>query len=326
MPVKNAAQFLEETLNSIITQTYHNWELIAIDDHSTDESFLSLKKFSLVDRRIKAFKNNGKGIIPALKLAFNNSSGTFISRMDADDIMTNDKLELLVKELMDKGKKHMAVGLVEYFSDYELGEGFRKYASWLNDLTNRGTNFEEVYKECVIPSPCWMMHRADFKKIGAFDSEGYPEDYDLCFRMLKGEMRIAPVRKILHHWRDHSKRASRNDPNYLDNRFLEIKWKYFQDLHFISNRPLLIWGAGKKGKELAKILINQSIEFFWITNNTNKIGKEIYGQKLISEDNLGDIKNPQIIILVANKIEQAHIRALLEEEDLTNMSEYFFWC
>src|SRR5690606_10347489 len=130
----------------------------------------------------KVFKNLGNGIIDALKLGFKNSSGHFITRMDSDDVMAPNKLQRMCQDLLTHGKGHLALGLVSYFCEGELGEGYQNYEKWLNTLTRSGTNYTDIYKECVIPSPCWMVHRDDLMACGSFESTTYPEDYDLAFR------------------------------------------------------------------------------------------------------------------------------------------------
>jgi glycosyltransferase involved in cell wall biosynthesis len=137
MPVRNAASYLDECLSSIINQTEKHWELLAIDDHSADHSFDILQKYAANDHRFKVFKNNGKGIIPALRLAFEKSTGELISRMDADDIMQPQKIELLKKRLLTKGPGYVCTAFVEYFSSTELGDGYKKYQNWLNELTSK---------------------------------------------------------------------------------------------------------------------------------------------------------------------------------------------
>jgi len=219
--------------------------------------------------------------------------------MDADDIMTTDKLEVMVQSLSDK-KEQIAVGLVKYFADDgQLGDGYRKYQDWLNELTSTGNNFTEIYKECVIPSPCWMMHRTDFEAIGGFDSGRYPEDYNLAFRMYAAGYKVMPCDKVIHHWRDYATRASRTDDNYADNRFLDIKVYYFLKLDYRSDQILILWGAGKKGKLIARKLIDRNIPFRWICDNPNKIGRDIYGVVLEGTDYLNIINSAQIIGAVA---------------------------
>jgi len=326
MPVKNAALYLSDCLKSIINQTIKNWELVAINDHSNDDSAAILSEFALKDDRIKSFNNNGEGIIKALQLAYSKCKGNFITRMDADDIMVENKLEVLYQALLKNGWGSLAIGQVKYFSNEVLGEGYQNYANWLNELTLYGNNFNELYKECVIPSPSWMLHKIDFEKCGGFKSETYPEDYDLCFRFYQAGLTCIPCEEIIHHWRDYPERTSRNDEHYADNRFLDLKCFYFLQLNRDENRPLIIWGAGKKGKAIAKYFIDENVKLSWLCNNENKIGHTIYGIKLQSVNNLSNFNNPQIVISVANPSEQTDIKKALNAKQFRSMDDYFFFC
>ena len=212
MPVRNAGPWLEACLSSILAQNTTNWELIAVNDGSTDNSAALLHQWASRDARITVLENTGTGIIAALRTAYAIARGTYITRMDADDIMPNEKLSTLDLHLSQAGKGHVVIGRVEYFSENTLGEGYQNYAAWLNQLVDSGAVFFAIYKECVIPSPCWMMHREDLDAIGAFSPNDYPEDYDLCFRMYAAGLSVIGVQQVLHRWRDHSARASRTDP------------------------------------------------------------------------------------------------------------------
>ena len=326
LPVKNTAIFLKECLNSIIQQTEAQWELIAVNDHSTDNSEAILRQFAKKEQRIKVFNNNEKGIIPALRLAYSKSQGTLITRMDSDDLMMPSKLEVLKKQLVKKGKRHIALGLVQYFSADELGEGYKKYQNWLNRLTTSGINFREIYKECVIPSPCWMVYREDLEQCQAFQPNRYPEDYDLCFRFYENNLKIIPSKRVLHLWRDYPTRTSRTHPYYADNRFLDLKLYYFLKLDFDPNRPLVVWGAGKKGKWIVQQLRQQNTPLHWICNNQKKIGKAIYGQSLFAIPTIQQIPHPQIIIAVAGAKKQKEIRSFIQHKSPLSEKNCFFFC
>ncbi|TBN04362.1 glycosyltransferase family 2 protein [Hyunsoonleella flava] len=325
-PFKNTERFLAECLNSILEQTYTNWELLIVDDHSTDNSYKLVERFATADRRIKLLKNNGSGIIDALKLAFKNSSGTLITRMDSDDIMLPNKLEVLAHNLLTHGKNHVAVGLVEYFNANGVGPGYKSYEVWLNTLTKLGNNYSEIYKECVIPSPCWMLYRADLEACGAFYPDVYPEDYDLTFRFYKNDYSCIPCNTVIHKWRDYSTRTSRTHVHYAQNHFTALKVKHFLDIDYNPSKNLVIWGAGTKGKLMASIFIERHIPFEWICDNPNKIGKEIYGKRMLNFDALAKIENPQSLITVANKDAQKEIRAYLNKLNLEPFKDYIFFC
>ncbi len=326
IPFKNTFSFLSECLNSILNQTYTNWELIIVDDFSTDKSYELVTKYAKTEKRITLLKNNNSGIINALRLALHHSKGTLITRMDSDDVMHKEKIEILTKNLLLSGKKHIATGLVRYFSSNGIREGYKKYEEWLNHLTIKGTNYSDIYKECVIPSPCWMVYKDDLIACNAFNSNRYPEDYDLTFRFYECQLKVIPCNKVLHYWRDYQMRASRTDSNYAQNSFLELKTHYFLKLHYNPTKQLIIWGAGKKGKTLAKLLIKENISFEWICDNPKKIGKHIYNKLLKPFTYIKTIKNSQSIVTVANTKEQLVIRNYCLQQNKQQMVDYFFFC
>lgn len=325
-PFKDTEEFLPECLDSILNQSYANWELLMVDDHSSDSSYQLVETYAKTDSRIQIFKNSGNGIIEALRLAFQCSNGDYITRMDSDDIMHPDKLQHMVNDLMKHGKKHIALGLVKYFSDERISDGYSHYESWLNDLTKKGTNYLEIYKECVIPSPCWMVHKDDLVECRAFNPNRYPEDYDLTFRFYEHDLKCIPSHNLLHFWRDYETRTSRNHEHYTQNYFLNIKLHYFLELDHDPSRILTVWGAGFKGKNIAKQLKKRDVPFVWICDNPNKIEKRIYGLKLFNFNYLKELKNPQNIVTVANKKTQLAIMAYFESQGLKSMLDYFFFC
>jgi len=322
MPVKNTDPFLQECIDSIINQTYTNWELIAINDHSTDSSLEILKAFEFQDSRIQVYTNQGEGILAALQMAYEQSCGAFISRMDSDDINALHKYESMLRHLQNAGKGHVALGQVKYFSADGVGDGFQKYEQWLNGLISKGNCFDEIYKECVIPSPAWMLHRDDIDRIGGICTELIPEDYDLCFRMYKNGIRCLPSDDVILHWRDSPNRTSRTHEDYTETTMLAVKCYYFLDIDYKAENNLVVWGGGKRGKYIAKYLVRRDIPFTWVCNNKNKIGHEIYGVVLQSVENLGAIENKQIVISVANRDE----RLAISEECTSEDWECYFFC
>lgn len=326
IPFKNTGPFLVDCLSSILKQTYKNWEVLAINDHSTDNGKAIVRQFSNWDGRIKLLANEGNGIIDALRSAYRNSKGTLITRMDSDDIMAPHKIERMVDSLLISDKGHLATGKVKYFSDRGISDGYARYEKWINNLTGQGSNFSEIYKECVIPSPCWMAFREDLDACGAFEPNRYPEDYDLTFRFYEHKLKCIPCNQILHYWRDYDSRTSRTSEHYAQNYFLDIKLHYFLRLDHDATRPLAVWGAGNKGKEIAKGLRKRNIDFHWLCDNPNKIGKEIYGKHMLHYDTLRTLKNPQSIVTVANQKAQVEIRNFFSKLNQEPMVDYFFFC
>ncbi|MDB4182965.1 glycosyltransferase [Flavobacteriaceae bacterium] len=326
VPFKNTDHYLADCLESILQQSYTQWELLIVDDGSTDSSREIVQKYADKEVRIHLFSNAGNGIIEALRTAYKHAKGTLITRMDSDDLMAIHKLEIMQKQLCLHGEGHMALGAVRYFSAKGIGDGYKRYETWLNSLTSKGTNFDEIYKECVIPSPCWMVYKSDFEDCGGFTPDTYPEDYDLAFRFYKHGLKCIPTTKVLHHWRDYDIRTSRIDAHYAENSFLELKVSYFLELSHDPEKRLVVWGAGKKGKKVAQLLITNKVAFDWVCDNPNKIGKDIYNQTLKSFDRLSEIKNPQCILTVANQEAQQGITQYLQTHKMIAMRDYFFFC
>ncbi|MEM5947468.1 glycosyltransferase family 2 protein [Spirochaetia bacterium 38H-sp] len=97
MPVYNSSRFIEDTLNSVLAQTYSNWELIAVDDCSTDDSYEILKKYADKDKRITVLrleKNSGAAV--ARNRAIDVARGDYIAFIDSDDLWVPEKLSVQV--------------------------------------------------------------------------------------------------------------------------------------------------------------------------------------------------------------------------------------
>ncbi|WP_298533522.1 glycosyltransferase family 2 protein [uncultured Algibacter sp.] len=326
IPFKNTELYLAECIKSILNQTYLNWELIMVDDNSSDQSYNIVNAFAEKDERILILKNLGNGIIDALQLAFKHSKGNLITRMDSDDIMRKNKIEVLAKNLIVNGKSHVALGLVNYFSKDGIKAGYKSYETWLNTLTKNGANYTEIYKECVIPSPCWMIHREDLIACDAFNPSRYPEDYDLAFRFYKQDYKCIPCETVLHDWRDYITRASRTHVHYAENHFIDIKLHYFLKLDYNPDRKLVVWGAGRKGKKVAKLLSEKKVDFEWVCDNPKKIGKDIYGTVLKPFSFLEEVPHTQSIITVANKDEQKTILKYMNRLKRKPIEDYVFFC
>lgn len=326
MAVKDTAPYLPACLDSIISQTYTNWELIAVNDHSSDRTPQILAEYAKRDARIKVFHSTRHKLIPTLKEGYQHVNGQLINRMDSDDKMPLDKIEVLVKECQKYGKGTIIAGGTEHFVDEgEVGGGFRRYEEWLNEVAKNGTHYQEIYQECVIPSHCWIIHKADFDRVRAFEPEIYPEDYDLCFRFYRDGLQVVGIDKILHYWRDRSNRISRTWEEYKDNRYFEMKLRYFYELDRDLSRPLVVWGAGRNGKDFAKLALEKEKGFHWVCDNERKIGKDVYGIIMEDFNMIPNLENPQILVVVASPEDKINIRNELKKWDKQPVKDFWFF-
>ncbi len=326
MATKDTEPYLPACLDSILAQTYQNWELIAINDHSSDRTPQILYEYAARDERIHVFHSLRHKLIPTLKEGYKYVNGDLINRMDSDDKMPPDKIEVLVNKWQKYGKGHIIAGGTEHFVDEgEVGDGFRRYEQWLNEVAKTSTHYQQIYRECVIPSHSWIVHKEDLDAVDAFNPEVYPEDYDLCFRFYQGGLKVIGIDKVLHYWRDRSDRISRTWDEYKDNRYFDLKTKYFYKMDRDRSRPLVLWGAGTNGKDLAKLLLDEEETFHWVCDNERKIGKHVYTIKLEDFEVIPFIRNPQIIIAVTSPQEKDKIEALLKSWGKEPVQDYWFF-
>ncbi len=326
MAAKDTEPYIESCLDSIISQTYTNWELLVANDHSTDRTPQILREYATQDPRIRVFDSDRPRLIPTLQVAYAQARGTLINRMDSDDRMPHDKLEVLVRAWLPHGPGTIIAGGTEHFVDEgEVGGGFRRYEQWLNEVARSNTHYQQIYQECVIPSHCWIIHKEDFDRVGAFDPIVYPEDYDLCFRFYRAGLKVVGIDKILHYWRDRSNRISRTWEEYEDNRYFDLKLRYFYELDRDNNRPLVVWGAGKHGKDLVKGLLDNESAIHWVCDNEQKIGKDIYGVRMHHFDSIEEILSPQILIVVTSPDDREVINKQLAAWGKQPVEDYWFF-
>jgi len=119
MPVYNAGNFLADALESILNQTYGDFELIIVDDGSTDSTAEILSEFQNKDKRIRVFRNRSNlGIVQTLNKGISHCSGKYIARMDADDISKHDRFEKQI-HYMERNPEVSVLGASVSYIDAE---------------------------------------------------------------------------------------------------------------------------------------------------------------------------------------------------------------
>ena len=137
VPFKNTESYLVECLDSIVNKPIPIGKLLIVDDGSTDASYELVQNYANTDARIHLLRNDGSGIIEALRTGYKQAKGTFMTRMDSDDVMALNKLEQMQQSLITHGEGHLALGSVRYFSEAGIGNGYKRYETWLNALTSQ---------------------------------------------------------------------------------------------------------------------------------------------------------------------------------------------
>ena len=319
VPVRNEERHLRECLSSISGQSFADWEAIVVDDHSTDRTAAIALAFSDKDLRFRYITNRGRGIIAALDTAVACCSGTWITRMDGDDRMPLQKLRTLHQALKDHPKNTIAVGRVEYFADTPVSPGYKAYENWLNERVTQDDHWDHLFRECVIPSCGWMMHRESFLATFVPGELQYPEDYHLCFHWYRAGYRIIPVRQPVHYWREHPHRISKTSTDYSIASFFRLKWHQFREIT-AGDTPfdLVLWGRGPK-LELLKQAGGKSLSAARTLSHPEQAAGEL--QAIIRS-----ASNPVKIISVVGSGEGLRqSRKLFEELGLSCNRDYFLF-
>lgn len=172
LPAYNAALYLRDSLDSIIRQTFKDFEVVLIDDGSTDDTFKIANEYFNVDKRIKYYKNKENlGLIKTLNKGLTLAQGDYIVRMDADDIMTDDRLYKQVKYMDSNPQCFVCGGQIEYIGNLNGNAPIlpQKYEDLLYlSLTN-----------CPLYHPTTIIRNTAIKQFGLKynDSYKHAEDY-----------------------------------------------------------------------------------------------------------------------------------------------------
>lgn len=306
MPFRDAGPWLGECIRSIMEQDFDTWELVAVDDHSRDDSMALVKAYASDDKRIIPMQNDGTGIIDALKTARRAMQGNYVTRMDADDIMPPGKLESLFL-LASADHRCIATGQVQYFPRQSVSPGYLEYERWINERCIHEDHWTWVYRECVICSANWMTHAANTD----FDALEYPEDYSLVLHWYRKGLKVASLSSVTHLWREHPLRTSRNSNDYSQDAFFTLKLKHFISDDLDTARTLLLFGNNRKTRLAAAVLKQHGIAF----------------QKVNIDDMSPFDHSPNPMVLVGvfpNPRERKAIETLMEQKSLV-MGRDWWW-
>ena len=175
IPTYNRRYFLKISLESVLEQTFKDFELIIVDDGSTDKTYKLIKGYK--DKRIKYLKQENKGPASARNLGIKESKGKFICFLDSDDRYRNDKLEITNKYI----KRNPGYKI---FHTQELWYKNSRYLSQkIEHKKPNGFIFKKALKICCVSLSTACINKDLFLRVGVFD-ENFPvcEDYEFWLR------------------------------------------------------------------------------------------------------------------------------------------------
>lgn len=287
MPVRNEASFLPQALRSLAAQQFTDWELVAVDDGSTDDTPLLLSQAAAQDPRIRVLQNEGQGLVAALNCGLASCRAPLVARMDADDVAHPERLAEQVRFLA----AHPEVGLVatsfRHFPRQHVGMGMAGYEQWQNQLLSHESIIADLFVESPFVHPSTMIRRDLLERVGRYRDMGWAEDYDLWLRLAAAGTRFARLPRLLFFWRERPERATRTNPAYTPDAFRRCKLHHLQQGFLKGEREVILAGAGLEGRAWYRLLREVGVRVtLWVDIDPRKIGRELHGAPVIAAGEL----------------------------------------
>lgn len=263
LPFFNAEKTLEAAINSILDQTFSDFELLLINNNSFDSSSTIAQEFVQRDERIRVLKENQQGVDYAMNCGLKNARGKYIARMDADDISHPQRLEKQVR-FLNKNSEYGLVGCsVTYVPHNSNTKGFERFVKWVNSFYTSAEIESYRFIEIPVVNPTILFRQELYEKHGGCRHGDFPEDYEMLLRYLDAGVKMAKLPEPLLEWHDYSGRLTRTDKRYTSEAFFRVKAEYFQKwsaMHNARHPNVWVWGAGRKTRQRGKFLEEQGLK------------------------------------------------------------------
>jgi glycosyltransferase involved in cell wall biosynthesis len=230
MPVKNTEKYIYDSVQSILSQTYKNFELIIIDDGSTDKTVEIIE--GIKGERIKLYKRESKGLIEQLNFGLQEANGEFIARMDADDIAFPDKLQLQIDFLLQNTDIQVVGTNFCFIDENDKILMIKKLPEHHRDI-----EFMMPIIDSVLHSSILTYKNVLFDS-GKYSNEyRYAEDIELFLRLISQGYKMYNLQKPLYKYRITDKPQGyyetqklnhyKSGLKYLDNFYKEKNGSYY---------------------------------------------------------------------------------------------------
>ena len=191
MGVYNCADTLDESIKSIIDQTFKNWELIICNDASTDNTMDVLDYYKRIDNRIKVISNKyNRGLAYSLNKCIEIATGEYIARHDGDDICLPNRLEKQIDFIINNNFDFIGCG-VEYFDNN---------GTWGEDILKEKLNTNDIFYRSMFSHPTLLIKKDVINKVNNYTVSKITlraEDYDLFAKLYSLGFRGYNIQEIL---------------------------------------------------------------------------------------------------------------------------------
>ncbi|CCO23970.1 glycosyltransferase family 2 protein [Maridesulfovibrio hydrothermalis] len=316
MPCYNCEDTVGLAVESILSQSYSNLELVAADDGSSDSTAAILREYAAEDSRLKLLFLDHQGVVGAANAAINASSGKYIARMDADDIALPERIARQSALLDQNSEVGLTACRVRFGGDSDKCAGYAHYVDWINTLVGADEISLNRFVEFPFANPSIMMRSDLIKQHGPFRDGDFPEDYELVLRWLEAGVEMRKVDEELLIWNDPPDRLSRNHPKYTVEAFYRIKSEYLYRWLKIncSTFPRVgVIGSGRTSRKRYRMLEQSGTQTaFYVDIDPRKVGKVIHGSMVIHRNEVPPPGDTFLLSYVASRGAREEVSEFLE--------------
>lgn len=247
LPVYNGQKTIAKAVESILNQTFSQFELLIIDDGSTDNTVHVIESFSDDRLNVHKIRENG-GIARALNFGLKLAKSPFIARMDADDISLPARLEKQYQYIVENPSCGVISSLVEYKGNRTKQQGYAHYVKQINKIVTPEDLRNKRFQESPIAHPSVMFRKELVEQFGGYSEASIPEDYELWLRWMHQGVQFNKLEDNLLIWNDLPSRISRSSLVYSDEKFYKLKAFYLAKQLQKTNDSLpklWVWGTGR---------------------------------------------------------------------------------
>ncbi len=327
LPAYNAAQTIALAAASCLHQSYADFELIIIDDGSTDETAAILEQISQTDKRIRIISHpQNKGIVESLNTGIIASCGNFIARMDADDVMYPERIAIQIEFLLQNNDIGLVSCLVEHGGDAITQEGYATHVNWINSIIASEAIALNRFVESPLSHPSVMFRKELAEKHGNYRAGDFPEDYELWLRWMDAGVKMGKVPKQLLFWNDLTGRLSRMDERYSDEAFNRIKTDYLARFikDKVKGRKIWLCGAGRGTRKKSDLLLEESGFTFggYLDVDPKKTGKVFNGLCVSEAEDMPGKEEAYIISYIGTRGARDEIRRMLWRKEFKEGDDF----
>lgn len=323
MTVYNGEDFIEKTIDSILNQTFKDFELIIVNDASTDNTLNIIKKFNDSRIRIVELNNNlgvGGAIIEGLKYV----NGEYIAKVDADDIYHPERFQKQLKFLENNQGIDVVDSYISYFPNSKSVSNTPRY-SYLKNTVEKQINSiyktEDIQKYlywfvCITHSS--VMFRRKILEIATYKNLKVGEDYDVFYKWNIAGIRMYKIPKVLAYIRVSNKSTSLRESSTIPQEVLKIKSNEISKI-FKKHDKVYIWGTGGLAKKTLEFILKKGFVLEGFIDK-EKYGTQFENKKTYSINELDF--SYSIGILIAASPAKFEIANSLEKRGLKHLKDY----